>query len=395
MNVIAKTLAVVINSFVLRNIMSEEELLARRKMTTTPHEIEPTVIEDPQFAEHLESLNAATPPGFDSSLEASYAEAARIRDSYRRWLFAQLDKADEETDTSFLESEIERLQSADDSGINRWGTREEAGDIEYGIVTEESTLEVLGDTHSDELGFHEQERQMETATGLCQIVELTFAKKADAQRFVDTTREAYFKKGDHSRKIIETRIDKGKAEPYVAVVLEAELNWDHQKRTAAERDRHLSNALRRIATATTCQELNEHVRICKRYSRDMQVLNTSKTFDGNRKVGIGWDYKRFATAMNGIADRAQELGLKGFRRYTIKQFDSTRKVVDGDMLDVGCAQGEFLAHEQIDESAGSLWEQFEGYARVPHSPPRLTWYNPEYAFGPVALRRSKGFAKAA
>lgn len=364
---------------------------------------------DPEWEEYTQSLDSMDLlPENDGGLPASYAAAARMRDSYRRWLATKLDSimeahdelmaSDDTTwdsidefacnnDTSFLVDELERMSSADDSGLNIWGTRPELGDIEFGIVSDEATLDVLADSH--EFGDRNQDFQASLGPQLCKVADKRFASKDEAQQFVDRTREAFRKKGDHSAEIIRCETQKGHAEPYVAFVLEADGNWGHRKALAAERDRHMENAIRKAEGSTTRQQLNSIARIAKRYSRDMQVLNNNKTSDGNRKVGIGFNYIRFATVMNAIAARANELGFTGFKTYKIREFESTRKPTDGDMMDVGCAQGEFLGLEKEDDQVTeeALWSQMEGTwkpsCELEASP--LVYRNPEFQFGPAAL----------
>ncbi len=341
--------------------------------------------------DYLESINAMTVCVSHTDLASSFATARRNRLSYEKWVAKTLDAADLTTDNvDFLVSELERLNSSDDSGLNTWGTREELGDIEHGIINElprwtdmgwtipKTIMGMNGEIRNPDrqknapteaaedvtvISLDALKKAAELGPEMSWINEKKFITREDAQRFVDKTRAA-FKKGDHTFEIINTEVKKDTKEPFIAVVLEADGNWEHRKALSTERDRHLDNAVKRIANSSDANELNKHARIIKRYSRDMQVLNNGHTKDGNllrgRQVGIGFNYVRFARAMNAVADRASELNIDGFRSYTIKEFETTRKPVDGDMLDKGCAQGEFLALEVAEEITASLWDLKEG-----------------------------------
>jgi hypothetical protein len=309
---------------------------------------------------HTEALDSFSVPARDGSLASAYAEAASCRRSYERWLINTIEKnVDEGRDPSFLLEELEHLSDTD-STINRWGTRPQVGDIEYGIDAVVGPLERdNGDT-----GYLDLLDEAERGGDLCRIVERRFDDKHEAQSFVNSVRES-FRKGDHTREIIDCDVRHGEAYPFVATVLESDGNWGHRKALAAERNRHVANALRQISRATTRDELNNHVCITKRYARDNMVLAENKTFDGGcvrnghhsgRKVHLGFNYARFATVMNAIATKAEELGLQGFKTYTINDIPSERKPVDGDAMDVGCRVGEFIALETPAEVGPSLWE---------------------------------------
>lgn len=379
-------------AFCLRNVNIPENPAPAKSPVT----IDDDFGTDDGWTEYLESMEEFTVAENDGSIESSYAAAERIRDSYRKWLCSKIEESHGTwDDTSFLEEELERLQSADDTSLNRWGTRPELSDLEYGLIDSQPREGEAGFGYLDMLDAAKQGPE------LTWVNEKGFVSKADAQAFVDKTRAA-FKKGNHSAEIIGCESRKGQATPFVAVVLEADGNWSHRKALSAERDRHMANALRHISEATTRQQLNKLAGIIKKYSRDMQVLNQGHTHDNarvvsNRQVGrkcrIGFDYKRFATCMNAVAARAEELGFTGFRTYKINEFNSTRKLTDGDMLDCGCAQGLFLALEQIDETVTeeALWSQIEGTWKPSRelAPTCLVYRNPAYVFGPACYSDSR------
>jgi len=351
----------------------------------------PENIRDEAWESYLESLNYLD-DGIDS-LAGSFRQAEKIRDSYRRWICKKLDEIykarnecppdkvelfDFNNDPSFLEKELAKLQHADDSGINRWDTREQLDDLEYGIIDNVPREQETGTT-----GYLDLADTAKLGPELTWVNPKSFVSKADAQAFVDRTRAA-FKKGDHSAEIIGTEVRKGHAEPFVAIVLEADGNWDHRKALAAARNNHLENAVSKVAKCTTRQQLNKVAGIAKRYSRDSQVLASGKTSDGSRKVGIGFDYKRYATVMNAIAERATELGIDGFRTYQLKEFSSTRQPTDGDALSVGCRVGSWLGEEKPEDDGPSLWElkerTFKPYK--PLAPTCLVFHNPDFPIGP-------------
>jgi hypothetical protein len=342
---------------------------------------------DGAWLEYLSSLDSLCMEG---GLEESYKQAGILRDGYRRWLIKAIDKADAaiielryfiaqavengatEDDTladrlivkdldgslDFFIQEVELLQSAGDDSYNRWFCRPYLDDIEYTV--DENVLDIERDSFLSMMSSFEGD-----GPALTWVREETFVRKEDAQQFVDSIRKR-FRGGDHSIEIVKTEIKEGSDHPFVAVVLEADGNWYHRNQLAALRDTHMNNAIGQVVKATTAQEFRKLANITKRYSRDMQVLNAAKTKDGKRRVGIGFNYVRFAKVMNAIADRTKELGISGFKSYTINEFDSERKPVDGDMLDVGCKQGEFLALEMEDDryNERSLWKEMEGSSKL-------------------------------
>jgi hypothetical protein len=343
------------------------------------------------YDEYLESLAALGAERFSGEFSGSYAAATRDRLGYERWLFRKLEEAESRGDeTGWLETEIQRIATANDEGIMPWGDARELGEAELIIYTDTPNWKDLGwsceeeerseNAPNPEFGREDEQKPLtdntikqwaENGPDLHWVKEERFIAKNDAQAFVDSVRNS-FKKGDHSAEIISTCVEKGTEAPYVAVVLKTDGNWGHRKAVATERDLHMDNAISRIEEATTKGELDKVTKIAKRYSRDMQVLNSGKTIDGGifennrlskgRKVGIGFDYKRFATVMNAVASRAEELKITGYKTYKIDEFTSNKEGKDGDILDVGCRQGLFIAEAMNDGSdmLEALWIQQEG-----------------------------------
>jgi hypothetical protein len=120
-------------------------------------------------------------------------------------------------------------------------------------------------------------------------------------------------------------------------------NWDHWRGLGGlplVRDRHLEVALRKIRAARGGRDLYRLTGTVLKYYGD-----------GKKCQGVGFDYKRFATAMNAIADRAAELGLKPRKRYEIKTLP---KQEDGSL---GQRVGFFLAEKE--QAPASDVEAFE------------------------------------
>jgi hypothetical protein len=364
---------------------------------------------DSQWEEYTEFLKSTTYKVFDGTLATSFEECRRLLDGWRRWLFTKLDEAIENNaDTEWIEEQIEALQSAGDESdsrisfgtvaakaLNRWGTRYsmEGTLFEYGIIPEYPRWKDMGWTVErivkDENGEEKRnpernpalteaaediivisegflEAQAELGPDLCQIHHESFPSKEECDKFCSSVRRK-FSSGDHSEEVLGTERD---GNLYVAVILSSEPNWGHRKWNANLRDRHVNNALSRIRKAKTKRELDNHVRILRRYARDNQVLQAGHTLDNlqrkgekisGRKVGIGFDYPRFATLMNALADRADELGFSGYRRYSIKTFEKIENK-EGDIFEKGARQGEFHALSIADDTPTpeSLWEQREG-----------------------------------
>jgi len=214
------------------------------------------------YAEYLESF---TMPSFDGSLATSYAEAQRIRDSYARWLYRKLDEIERgyqdllkqlsetrneedrfylemaieeyaiDNDTEYLVSELERIQSADDSGVNIWNTRPEVGDIEWGILAdaprwfdegwtvprevegrpnpERANTRPANDCADDSICITPEDVKnwQETAPQLCWTDEVTFEgedkekAKAQAHQFIIKMMQNWKTKGDHDVEVLWTK----------------------------------------------------------------------------------------------------------------------------------------------------------------------------------------------
>jgi hypothetical protein len=128
-----------------------------------------------------------------------------------------------------------------------------------------------------------------------------------------------------------------------------EPNWDHLKGISQARDRHLNVALRKVRYAKSQGELLKVGAIAKRYARDSMLTKEGKLKDGNRKVGIGFDYQRYATLVNSIAEKAEALGLGEWKRLPIQEFQKPQEPEkDGDLLDEGCRTGEFEAEGPVE-----------------------------------------------
>jgi hypothetical protein len=372
---------------------------------------------DPQWQEYLQSRTDVL-----DSLQSSFFAARALRDNYRNWLCKKLDESwTPEFGYTGCETLIDEIESlyASDAGYNSWDARPDVADLEYGVITNIPRWKDMGWTvpEKDVWGSPNPDRKTdapkeaaedtivvpsddilaEGGIDLFAVREQRFDNKAKAQAFVDSIRKS-FKAGDRSTEVITCSVDKGSSSPFVATILEADGNWGHRKALSAERDKHVKVAIQRIKACETRQQLLSIVKIVKRYSRDMQCINAGNSHDGGRckstqigsdiktrkpimeharlgrRCGFGFNYIRFATVMNAIADQAKNLKLDGFKRYPINEFETTRKPVDGDMLDVGCKQGEFLALEiAAEHTPESLWMQQEKTWKAgrEYTPPRL------------------------
>ena len=228
----------------------------------------------------------------------------------------------------------------------------------------------------------------------------TFETKEEAQAFVNLVRATKNRKAIVHACRTPKKSESGLFEAEVSwpmqqngagfkvATLKADGNWGswdnygHRRMRAHARDCYVQDLLERIENADANQ-LNAIRREAGRASRDNQVLTFDKkvgrpahTHDGGqviktkngfrhtgRKVGIGLNFERYATVMNAAAARADELGITGYRTYKVDQFEKTeRPEKDGDMLDSGCAVGEFVAlemdsGERLDESLWKLQEK--------------------------------------
>ncbi len=330
-------------------------------------------------------------------------------------------------------SRIELLQCQDESGITRWNFREELSELEYGVVSEESALAVEGDTFCE--GYTHLLEAAEGGPQLVRVLDEKFETRKEAETFIADTHKSYIA-GDHTRTILlgdveewvfdvaadankalnNLRVEGGsilnkrveapfgfkffscwvrtliaKDSTHTVKVLDCDRNWEHVKLQADARDQRVVSHLHTISKCNTYHDLKAIASTIRCDSRDVQVLQESKTWDNAsirhgkvsgdwnpsktntfiqksgrypvRPVGLGLNYTRFATCMNALSLRAEELGITGFKAYNIEKKESTNTPVDGDMMDVGCPQGLFLGEETPDEnytSTLSLWEENEG-----------------------------------
>jgi hypothetical protein len=212
------------------------------------------------------------------------------------------------------------------------------------------------------------------------VKEYVFDNKKDAQKFVDNTRNN-FRKGNHDSEVLNCEVRNNPEKSFVAIILEADKNWAQKNGVKAEREEKLEKALKLISSATTKSRLDILAKASKRYSRNQQVLESGRTIDdkvnitfrGKRyvyHVGTGMNYKRHATIMNAIFEKAKELRIPGFRRYKINPTPEPFKPNDKnapseDIMEKGCKQGEFLTLNKIDESQplNYLWGENEDEAK--------------------------------
>jgi hypothetical protein len=278
-------------------------------------------------------------------------------------------------------------------------------DVEYGIIADVPSWRDLGWSAANEESVgNDPETAWATEDNLVVINEETlnawaeggpdlatirtvvFSEIKEAKDFADGIRHS-FRNGNHSQEVIKTEIRRyKKGTEFVVTLLVSDLNWEDKVPRAAKKDAHLATALEAISQAETRQELLWHVRECKKYSRWQQLLNSGRTFDRSRRINVSWDYGRFATAMNAIAARAEELGLRGFKTYSINEYEKPTR--DGDMMDMGCREGEFVALNMPHDIQFSLWGELEGSWKPsrPLTPTVLVWHDPDFPIGPTEDR---------
>jgi hypothetical protein len=292
-------------------------------------------------------------------IEESFQRAKELRLERERTLFAiweeendlaQMGDTEAPDRITYVETEISMLDNSfwekDTPSISRWWTRNDVSDIELGAQFEEITWsgdessQVIFDKEMDNTWWEEQ-FQVESAEKVLQFDSIT-----EARDFVVELSKAQAK-GDHTREIIKTWSEGPKeTRKHCIRYLQYDPNWEHIKGLSEARNRHLKVALRKVETAKSKQALQGIIKIAKRYSRDAQVRKEGKLKDGDRKVGIGFDYKRYAILMNSITEKAEALSLDGeWKRYPIHEFEKETPA-EKDIYD-GCArQGEFLGEAE-------------------------------------------------
>jgi hypothetical protein len=314
------------------------------------------------------------------ALAVAYATERRERARMENFLFDAREAADDDgRSTDGLDKILERVQDSNpdsDSWIrkgqvagkalNRWGARPQTGNVEYGIIEEESTLAIEGDTHEAEMARFEQD-----GPSLFNVEEVIFENRIAARAYAKRI------KAQQGRDYLggEIRVEAG-IEKFVVKVLIPETNWNHVNSLKAIREDILSSALSFISKAKNRRHLNIISKRVKIQSTFNQLLKNGRTVKSERfaqqnglmKEGLygkyspagGLDYRRFAQIMNAIAARAAELGLAGFRTYKLNTFDSVKSTHKSeDILDRGCQEGEFKATQKADENCDSLWERYE------------------------------------
>jgi len=334
------------------------------------------------WTEYLQTFDSFTVPAW--SIEASFGKAAIDRHNYRHWLIRKIEEnalndnlTDSEQNSSYLLSELDRLQfpgDDDDQGTNRWYARPTLDDLEYGCLEPEPILDQEAESHSNHFGFFAQEESASNTIDLLSIIEHRFSSRVEANNFAKRIKESYAK-GDHTLQFLRAELQELSLQPYVIFVVKSDPNWFHRNMIAYARDKILEKALGLIEKATSISQLKKYQSRSKTYSRDMQILQSGRTFDGDfvtgRKIGIGWDYKRFATAMNAIARKAKTLGDESFKSYPINEFEKTETDQNGDIMDFGCRTGEFMM-EELEAETESLWSQLEPpFQLSPHCKERL------------------------
>jgi hypothetical protein len=244
---------------------------------------------------------------------------------------------------SFIRTRIEKALEAEHHPVDNWFARNDVGNVEWGHP------ELRADLGEDEEGIPVDlppvqdgtwwEDQLSRDAKLFNVEEHTFSTKEEAVRFVTPIRNA-FKKGEHSKQVLRTKVERGS---FIAPVLVADMNWGHRKWMASRRDEIVEKALERISLCTKRAHLQKMTDRARTYSKDSQALAK-----GNTKgvTTIGLDYRRYATVINAIVDRAKALGIPApCKRMAIRDFEKKEAAGSEDILDRGAKVGVFMAEE--------------------------------------------------
>jgi hypothetical protein len=271
--------------------------------------------------EHLSSFSS-----YDGgTLTSSFAEAKRNRLSYERWLFKKIDenKAKGE-DNSWLYSEVERLQSPDDTLLSKWNSRESLAPLEFGEIEDLPNWEDCGWSIKDADESIQMDGIWERDTEECSLSRLEvkkFETLKEAKKYADGIRKT-FRSGRHDKEVVKTEIVKTEKSPYHVHVLESEPNWDHLRTKASQQRERVEKALSLVEQCTSRKELDRLAKAARQYSSNQILLQKGTTWDPRKKIHVkdGLTYKRFVMVMNSIYDRATELGLRGFKHYELKEW---------------------------------------------------------------------------
>jgi len=180
-----------------------------------------------------------------------------------------------------------------------------------------------------------------------------------------------------------------------------DINWEHLKGLSDSREMRLQRALLTVAEA----EVEDNTRLVVKmaqWARKQSFCAIFRSHGSIRKgnpvnipigelaeaddtLGEGLEYRRYATLMNACTEAYSrmtgvditQLG-KPFNQMAIRPFPQKDKVeTDGDMLDVGCRAGEFLAERVAAPSPRDPRPWFS--AKYIPTPRGITTYrNPEY-----------------